>query len=66
MGELRNSEERAKAQIDMLIQCELAYMNTSHPDFIGFQAYVDAVVYAFGDVFQCICFGSHGSAGRWS
>ena len=40
IGEVRNAEERAKAQIDLLIQCELSYMNTSHPDFIGFQAYV--------------------------
>ena len=36
MTQLRTSEDRAKDQVDTLISFELAYMNTSHPDFIGF------------------------------
>jgi hypothetical protein len=28
--------QRCKDQILMLIDCELAYMNTNHEDFIGF------------------------------
>lgn len=33
---IRNREQRAKEQILLLIDFELAYMNTNHEDFIGF------------------------------
>lgn len=39
-GFLRNQEQVAKDHIKLMIDIELAYMNTNHPDFIGFQKYV--------------------------
>merc|ERR1719499_2671355 len=33
---IREKEQKCKDQIMMLIDCELAYMNTNHEDFIGF------------------------------
>ena len=33
---IREKEQRCKDQIVMLIDSELAYMNTNHEDFIGF------------------------------
>ena len=33
---IREKEAACKDQIMMLIDCELAYMNTNHEDFIGF------------------------------
>jgi dynamin GTPase len=32
----REREQKTKDQITLLIECQLAYMNTNHPDFIGF------------------------------
>ena len=37
---LLDGPQRCKDQILMLIDCELAYMNTNHEDFIGFAKYV--------------------------
>uniref|UniRef100_A0AAU7BNW4 Dynamin n=1 Tax=Propylea japonica TaxID=158624 RepID=A0AAU7BNW4_9CUCU len=34
--QVRQREQRCKDQICLLIDCELAYMNTNHEDFIGF------------------------------
>lgn len=36
---IREKEQRCKDQVLMLIDCELAYMNTNHEDFIGFAKY---------------------------
>ena len=33
---IREKEQKCKEQIMMHIDCELAYMNTNHEDFIGF------------------------------
>lgn len=33
---IRNREQQAKEHILLLIDYELAYMNTNHEDFIGF------------------------------
>ena len=33
---VREREQRAKDQIILLVDYELAYMNTNHEDFIGF------------------------------
>lgn len=33
---IRQKEQGCKDQLIMLIDCELAYMNTNHEDFIGF------------------------------
>ena len=33
---IREREQRAKEQIMLLIEIQLAYMNTNHEDFIGF------------------------------
>ena len=33
---IRTQEQRCKEQILLLIDYELAYMNTNHEDFIGF------------------------------
>lgn len=33
---VRQREQLCKEQIILLIDCELAYMNTNHEDFIGF------------------------------
>ncbi len=38
--QLRTLEDKAKDQINLLINFELAYMNTTHPDFIGFMGSV--------------------------
>lgn len=33
---VRNREQQCKEQISLLVDSELAYMNTNHEDFIGF------------------------------
>jgi dynamin GTPase len=33
---VRDKEQICKNQVLMMIDCELAYMNTNHEDFIGF------------------------------
>lgn len=33
---VRNREQTCKEQIIVLVESELAYMNTNHEDFIGF------------------------------
>lgn len=37
---IRQREQMCKEQLIMLVDCELAYMNTNHEDFIGFAKYV--------------------------
>lgn len=34
--QIRKREQLCKDQIILVIDCELAYMNTNHEDFIGF------------------------------
>ncbi|GMT04153.1 hypothetical protein PENTCL1PPCAC_26327 [Pristionchus entomophagus] len=36
---MREKEQNAKSQISLLVDYELAYMNTNHEDFIGFSKY---------------------------
>lgn len=36
---MREKEQIAKQQISMIVDYELAYMNTNHEDFIGFSKY---------------------------
>ncbi|XP_013183373.1 dynamin isoform X2 [Amyelois transitella] len=36
MSHVRSREQKCKDQLVLLIDCELAYMNTNHEDFIGF------------------------------
>lgn len=36
MSHVRSREQQCKEQLVLLIDCELAYMNTNHEDFIGF------------------------------
>ncbi|XP_065067999.1 dynamin-1-like [Rhopilema esculentum] len=36
LTEIRESEIKAKEQVKLLVEIELAYINTQHPDFIGF------------------------------
>lgn len=38
---IRQREQMSKEQILLLIDFELAYMNTNHEDFIGFAKWVD-------------------------
>lgn len=33
---IRQREQMCKEQLILLVDCELAYMNTNHEDFIGF------------------------------
>lgn len=33
---VRQREQMCKEQLILLVDCELAYMNTNHEDFIGF------------------------------
>lgn len=40
---IREREQRCKDQITLLNECELAYMNTNHEDFIGFAKYSTSV-----------------------
>ena len=37
--QIREREQLCKEQIILLNECELAYMNTNHEDFIGFTKY---------------------------
>lgn len=37
---IRNRDQMCKEQLILLVECELAYMNTNHEDFIGFAKYV--------------------------
>lgn len=39
-AQVRQREEFCKKQLLLMIDCELAYMNTNHEDFIGFAKYV--------------------------
>lgn len=34
--QIRQREQLCKEQLIVLVDCELAYMNTNHEDFIGF------------------------------
>ncbi|XP_045542549.1 dynamin isoform X2 [Papilio machaon] len=36
MSHVRSREQQCKDQLVLLVDCELAYMNTNHEDFIGF------------------------------
>jgi len=36
LTQIRESEIKAKDQVKLLVEIELAYINTQHPDFIGF------------------------------
>ncbi|VDL89475.1 unnamed protein product [Schistocephalus solidus] len=38
---IREVEVKTKAQLNILVDCQLAYMNTNHEDFIGFNRQVD-------------------------
>lgn len=37
---IRDREQFTKHQLNLLVDVELAYMNTNHEDFIGFTTYV--------------------------
>lgn len=37
---IRTRDQMCKEQLILLVECELAYMNTNHEDFIGFAKYV--------------------------
>lgn len=54
---IRQREQLCKEQLCILIDCELAYMNTNHEDFIGFAKYVKKVnIYVSA---HCIVFWYH-------
>ena len=38
---VREREQIAKEQLILLVEIQLAYMNTNHEDFIGFAKYVE-------------------------
>ena len=40
---MREKEQMAKMQLGMIVDYELAYMNTNHEDFIGFSKYVNII-----------------------
>jgi len=40
---VREREQIAKEQLILLVEMQLAYMNTNHEDFIGFAKYVAIV-----------------------
>lgn len=44
--QIREREQRCKDQIILLNECELAYMNTNHEDFIGFAKYYPLSFYS--------------------
>lgn len=44
---IRENEQKTKDQLILLINIELAYMNTNHEDFIGFAKYKIHVVKFF-------------------
>lgn len=41
---IRQREQICKEQLIMLVDCELAYMNTNHEDFIGFAKLVFVLI----------------------
>jgi dynamin GTPase len=41
---VREREQMAKQQILLLVDFELAYMNTNHEDFIGFSKYAQSFI----------------------
>lgn len=41
---IRQREQICKEQLVMLVDCELAYMNTNHEDFIGFAKLVFVLI----------------------
>lgn len=41
---VREKEQYAKNQISLIVDYELAYMNTNHEDFIGFSKYVKSIL----------------------
>ena len=49
--QIREREQRCKDQIILLNDCELAYMNTNHEDFIGFAKYTDPFPFIFNKSF---------------
>lgn len=53
---IRQREQNAKEQILLLIDYELAYMNTNHEDFIGFAKYFFILLVAFGMLIFCFRF----------
>lgn len=42
---IRQREQLCKEQLIVLVDCELAYMNTNHEDFIGFAKLVLFILY---------------------
>jgi len=40
---IRENEQKVKEQLVLLVDIELAYMNTNHEDFIGFAKYATHV-----------------------
>jgi len=49
---IRNREQMCKEQLILLVECELAYMNTNHEDFIGFAKYVS--IYCISTIVKII------------
>ena len=41
MSFLREQEQKCKEHVQLMIEVELSYMNTNHPDFIGYHKLVD-------------------------
>ena len=54
MGFLREQEQKCKEHIQLMIEVELSYMNTNHPDFIGYQKLVtNCLSVAVASVVKC-------------
>jgi len=46
---IREREQKAKDQLILLVDVQLAYMNTNHEDFIGFAKWVQ------NTMLMCVC-----------
>ena len=42
---VREGELKTKSQLVLLVEIQLAYMNTNHEDFIGFAEYVLSLIH---------------------
>ena len=64
----REKEQKCKEQIMMHIDCELAYMNTNHEDFIGFAKWVIHSSWCWCllmSIYFCTFFRSHSFTFRY-
>ena len=56
---IREREQVLKDQLLLLVDIQLAYMNTNHEDFIGFAKFVHFLIVRVSDILPCTCTHIH-------